>query len=104
MSSKIILDTATGIQEEYGVEDGKVHTIRKQDIEPFLRSAAEQRKHNPTNFKNTNGLYKRATVPVVEVERWLTEYGFNWYTATEAEKQKWMKLPLFKKYELRGKS
>lgn len=102
MSSKIIL-TDQGIQEEYGVEDGKVHTLRKQDIEPFLRSAAQQRNHNPINHAQDNGLYKRATVPVVEVERWKTEYGFDWYNSSETEKQKWMKLPIFKRFELRGR-
>ena len=100
---KVLYDITTGIQTEIAAEDGKIHTLRKQDIEPFLRQASRARFEGPTDFKKDDGLYKRASIPVVEIDRWRLEYGFDWMNSSQEEKRRWMKTPHFKQYELRGK-
>ena len=39
------------------------------------------------HFNGIDGLYKSASVPMVEMERWKTDYGFDWFQAT-AERAK----------------
>jgi hypothetical protein len=66
-------------------------TIRRyQDVEPIIKeNIAEFNMYAskmPTFSDIKNGLFKAATIPNMLIEKWLREEGFNWYTASEKER------------------
>ena len=87
-------DPVTGIIEDvylgYGDDEGKVQFCRRQNVDEELRLAHESRAAAPNHFNGTDGLYKSASVPMVEMERWKTDYGFDWFQATPKERKAWM--------------
>ena len=82
-------DPATGITEEmwYDDRDGKIHVRRTMDIEPVLKANQIQIASSPRDFYRDQGVYHKARIPTVTIEKWMKEEGFNWFTATDAEKR-----------------
>lgn len=83
-----------GVMEDvylgYGADEGTVQFRRRQNIDEELKLAHESRAAAPCHFHNDEAMYKSASVPVVEVERWKSEMGFDWFKATPAERKDWM--------------
>ena len=87
-------DPLTGIQEDvylgYGDDEGKVRFERKQEVGSYQRKMHENRAAAPTSFHRSGGIYKSAEVPLIEVERWKTAYGFDWFNVSDNERRKWL--------------
>jgi len=83
-------DPVTGVTEEmwYDDRDRKIHVRRTADIEHIVRDNAIQLASSPRDFYRDDGLYHKATIPAMTIERWLREDGFNWYQSTDAERRK----------------
>lgn len=82
-------DPETGITEEtwYDDRDGKIHIRRTADVEHVYRNNAIQIAQSPRDFYKDNGIYKKATIPNIIIEKWKTE-GFDWFNSTDAEKRR----------------
>lgn len=101
MSNSIVLDTSTGIKTTTGIEGGKTHVRVEQDVTAYLKEA-EKARFAKTGFKDaTNGMYHRARIPLVALDEWRINHGFDWMKASEEERRKWMRTEHFKMYELR---
>ena len=76
------------------VEDGKVYTHTQADIEPELKAAAAARAEHSIFRKSKEGMGDVAAIfPAIIVDKWLVEYGFNWFRASRAEREKWLAGP-----------
>ena len=91
---KTVVQTIDGILEEYVAKGDSLRVTQKQDVTEFVKFANEAQAgyNEPGNgvFTNNNGLYHAARIPVNVVEGWKAKYGFDWFTAPEAEKKKWL--------------
>jgi hypothetical protein len=88
-------DQFTGITEEtwHDEEAGTITLRRFQDVEHTLAMNKvlynEHRSKKPTftDVKGDHGMYHKARIPFIIIEKWLREDGFNWFTATPAERK-----------------
>lgn len=87
----------TGITEEFWYTDpvikdgpGKLTIRRFQDVEHQLAAnQIEMSMHSskkPT-YSNSDGFHKVASIPLMLLEKWLREDGFDWYNSTDAERR-----------------
>lgn len=84
-------DPFTGITEEtfYDEENKKLHMRRSQDVEHTLavnKQLYNQRKH--AGYSDSDGLHHVAHIPLMVLEKWMREDGFNWFQSTDAERRK----------------
>ena len=88
------IDPRTGIEEDaylgVGEDEGKVKFVRRQKLGQVLNYTHESRANAPSNFRHDDGMFHAATIPLVEIERWQTEHGFNWHQATPSERRAWL--------------
>ena len=91
-----------GVVEEYQVEDGRVYHKRIQPVGAFHKYSKERQSQVDEHgmFKKNDGLYHAARIPLVEVERWKKQYGFDWFAASEPEKKAWLNGPHCAPYRL----
>ena len=90
-------DQFTGITEEIWWEDpvipggpGKITIRRLQDVDHILAQNQIARSMFPSkqaNYRDSNGLHKVAEIPLMLIEKWLREDGFDWYNSTDAERR-----------------
>jgi len=97
-------DPDTGITERFYYDNGKITIQRLQDIDEHAGIVQSLRNNAPTNFSaTTNGVYAAASVPAIEVERWKTEHGFDWFQTTDNEKRKWLNSDKASHWKMRDK-
>jgi hypothetical protein len=87
----------TGITEEFWYTDpvfkdgpGKITIRRLQDVEHKLaENKIEFNSHQGKKPKYTcsDGLHKVASIPLMLLEKWLKEDGFDWYNSSDAERR-----------------
>ena len=85
-------DQFTGITEEswYDEVAGTLTLRRLQDVEHTL--AVNKMQFNdhagkkPT-FTDVDGLYHKARIPFIVVEKWLREDGFDWFNSSTKDKR-----------------
>ena len=82
-------DSVTGITEEtwYDDQDGKIHVRRTADVEHIYRDNKIRIASSPRDFYKDDGLYHKATIPNIVIEKWKRE-GFDWYNSTDADKRR----------------
>jgi len=82
-------DPASGVTEEvwYDDRDRKVHVRRTADVEYVLQQNKIQIASSPRDFHKTDGLYHKARIPAMTIEKWLREDGFNWFRSTDSERR-----------------
>lgn len=82
-------DPHTGIREEmwYDDRDKKVHVRRTADVEHIFRDNQIAIANSPRDFYKDDGLYLKARIPNITIERWMRE-GFDWYKSTDSERRK----------------
>ena len=97
----IVKDLGTGVVTTTAIEDGKTYVKTEQDVGAFIKNADKSRHVNRGFSDATNGIYKRATIPMEALNEWRVKYGFDWLNTDDVERRKWMKTEHFKKYELR---
>jgi len=77
-----------GITEEYWYGDGKLTIRRLQDVEGVLDlNKQHYNSHGNVGYGDSDGLHKVARVPLVLIEKWLREEGFDWFNSTDAERR-----------------
>jgi hypothetical protein len=89
-------EAITGITEEtwYDEQTRKLTLKRFQDVEHTLAMNKvlfnEHRSKKPTftDVGKDNGMYLKARIPFMIIEKWLREDGFNWYKATPEERKR----------------
>ena len=83
---------ATGITEEFWFDDAtnKVTIRRLQDVEgqlDFNRQAFNS--HSGIGYGDSEGgAHHVARIPLVVIEKWKTEKGFDWFNSTDKERRK----------------
>ena len=82
-------DPDTGVTEEmwYDDRDRKIHVKRTAHVEHTYRENAIQLASSPRDFYKDDGLYHKARIPNIMIEKWLKEDGFDWYNSTDAERR-----------------
>lgn len=96
-------DSVTGFTDELWFDEatGKMTIRRLQDVEGVLKLNLEQfNSHDGTKYSDSDGFHHVARIPMVVIEKWIKE-GFNWYTATDAEKRKRLNDPEYRKLLVR---
>lgn len=83
-------DADTGITEHmwYDDTDRKIHVKRVANVSHTYRSNKIQLASSPRDFHKDDGIYHKATIPHIIIEKWIKEEGFNWYESTESERRK----------------
>ena len=90
-------DPNTGITEEFWYEEvpgpssDKIHIRRYQDVEGVLDLNKAQQNmddHSGRKFSKDDGIFHAARIPFAIIEKWMREDGFNWFTASSAERRK----------------
>jgi len=87
-------DKITGIIEEtwYDEATRKLTLKRYQDVEHTLalnRAMYNMHTGKKPSFKDVGqdtGVYLKARIPLMIIEKWMREEGFNWYTASPRER------------------
>ena len=85
----------TGITEEtwYDEATRKLTLRRYLDVEHTLAmnkvlfNEHSSKKPTFTDVGKDNGMYLKARIPFMVIEKWLREDGFDWYKATPAERK-----------------
>jgi hypothetical protein len=83
-------DPVTKFTDEYWYDDNTNRlTIRRvQDVEDNLNhNKNEFNEYGNIGYAKSKGLHKVASIPLVIIERWIREDGFNWYKSTDAERR-----------------
>lgn len=91
---KVDHDEITGITEEtwYDEKTKRLTLRRLQDVEHTLAMNKvmfnEHRGKKPTftDVGKDNGMYLKARIPFIIIEKWMRE-GFDWYKATPAQRK-----------------
>jgi len=86
-------DEWSGITEETWYDDmTKRITLRRyQDVQETLNLNKEifnSHAGKKPKFNDVDGLYLKARIPFMILEKWLREDGFDWYKATPAERKR----------------
>jgi hypothetical protein len=84
----------TGITEEtwYDEDAGTITLRRYQDVEHILeRNQIMFNEHTGkpkfNDIKGDTGMYHKARIPFMIIEKWLREDGFDWYKSSDAERR-----------------
>lgn len=88
-------DPATGITEQYWHNplEGTV-TIRKlQDVQKVIDNNKEEFNSFNKGYSDSRGTHKIATIPMVVIDKWRAEDGFDWFKATSNERKRWLEKP-----------
>lgn len=82
-------DPDTGITEEtwYDDRDKKIHVRRTAPVEHVYKANKIQIAQSPRDFHKDDGVYHKARIPNIIIEKWQREEGFNWYKSTDAERR-----------------
>ncbi len=83
-------DPVTGFTDEtwYNHSTGRLTLRRLQDVQGTLESNVRKfNDHGDKKYTDSDGFHHVARIPLVIIEKWIKE-GFNWYTATDAEKRR----------------
>ena len=85
-------DPGTGITEEAWFDEvkGTLTLRRLQDVEATLadnRNAFNMYTGKKPTYGDSNGIHKVATIPLMFIEKWMREDGFDWYNSTDAERR-----------------
>lgn len=90
-------DPVTGVTDEYWhhTDGSNKLTIRRlQDVEGVIRDNKEQfNSHSRIGYGDSNGLHKIATIPLITIERWLREDGFDWFNSTDKDRRAKLNAP-----------
>lgn len=88
-------DKATGITEEFWYQEGnagkpgKVTIRRLQDVEGQLDfNKQAYNSHSGIGYADSKGgAHHVARIPLIVIERWKTETGFDWFNSTDKERR-----------------
>lgn len=89
-------DSFTGITEEYHWEEpiepgakGKLHITRLQDMDKTIDLNKAQHNTYAANagYGDSNGVHHIARIPMILVEKWKREEGFDWFNSTDKERR-----------------
>ena len=97
-------DQTSGITDQYFYDDmTKKLTIRRlQDVKATLNdNKANFNQHDGIKFNDSKGLHQVARIPHILIEKWLREEGFNWMTASDADKRKKLNDPDYRYLRVR---
>lgn len=90
-------DKATGITEQYWHHtDGsdKLTIRRLQDVEDTLDANRQAFNHyDGVKYNDSKGLHHVARIPMMVIEKWLREDGFNWFNSTDKERRRKLNSP-----------
>lgn len=45
------------------------------------------------NYSDSNGMHLAARIPMILVEQWKTQQGFDWFKSTDNERRAWLDKP-----------
>ena len=86
MSEKLIdeehLDEYT--VRRYFAEDGNISEQILQRVDPLFDENQASRNEGYNKFANVR---KVAEIPIALIEEWKVKYGFDWFTASQAERR-----------------
>tara|TARA_R110000744_G_C19370310_1_gene562420 strand:+ start:6951 stop:7289 length:339 start_codon:yes stop_codon:yes gene_type:complete len=84
-------DSFTGITEEFWYDDltNKVTIRRLQDVQEQLDFNKQcYNNHSGIGYQDSEGgAHHVARIPLVVIERWKTEEGFDWFNSTDKERR-----------------
>lgn len=83
-------DPQTGITEELWYDDGdkKIHVRRTANVEDVYRENKIILDSSPKDFSQDKGIYHKARIPNIVIEKWLKEDGFDWYKSTDTDRRR----------------
>ena len=101
-------DDGNGFSAKYYWDDDRpeydrMHIVRTQIVDSVLdhnREAQANLHNHRSGFGNT-GIHHVAKIPLVQVEKWIAEEGFNWFQSTDAERRAKLNDPKYAKYRTR---
>lgn len=101
-------DDGNGFSAKYYWDDDRpeydrMHIVREQIVDSVLDANREQvaNIHNQKSGFGNNGLYHAARIPLAQIEKWISEEGFNWFQSSDADKRKKLNDPQYAKYRTR---
>ena len=76
------------------VED-KLEFERTQDAGLILETNKIQMNAHGShpNYSDSNGMHLAARIPMILVEQWKTQQGFDWFKSTDNERRAWLDKP-----------
>lgn len=86
----------TGCWEEYYYDHSRdVIVIRHvMDTDPIINAnKQEYNSFNGVGYGDSNGMHKVASIPLILVEKWKRELGFDWFNSTDKERRIWLDKP-----------
>ncbi|QVJ07758.1 hypothetical protein S1R3Y_000050 [Vibrio phage vB_ValP_VA-RY-3] len=86
----------TGLIEEYYYDHTKDRIVIRHIMEtdPIINSNKEEFKQfNGVGYGDSNGLHKVASIPLILIEKWKKEHGFDWFNSTDRERRIWLDKP-----------
>lgn len=84
-------DPHSGITEQYLWDDmtSKLTIRRYQDVDDTINANKEMfNQHSGAQYHDSIGVHQVARIPIMLLEKWYREEGFNWYTASDADRRK----------------
>ena len=101
-------DDGNGFSAKYYWDDDRpeydrLHTVRTQIVDSVLEANndAVSAIHNQTSGFGNKPLHHVARIPLAQIEKWISEEGFNWFQSTDAERKKILNDPKYAKYRTR---
>lgn len=109
MTEKLIsrdYDPVTGFTDEYyyieptsKFETPKIRIRRLQDVESNIdnnKNLFNSFAGKKPTYSDSGGLHKVASIPLVIIEKWMKEDGFNWFKSTDKERRAKLNSPEYR--------
>ena len=89
-------DKDTGVTEEFWYNEvtDEMTIKRYQDVEAVIDTNKNMfNSHNRVSYGDSNGNHLVARIPLILVEVWKNEHGFDWFASSDRERRAWLDKP-----------
>lgn len=86
----------SGCFEEYWYDHSQDKIILRHVMETDEIINANKEEYNQFNgvgYGDSNGMHKVATIPLILINKWKQENGFDWFNSTDKERRAWLDKP-----------
>lgn len=86
---------STGATEHYYYDHSSDKIIVRHvvDVEGIIDQNKREFNSHSGGYGDSDGLHKIATIPLILIDKWKRENGFDWFNSTDKERRAWLDKP-----------
>ncbi len=78
----------------YNEQDEKIYYRKIEQLGNHIEANQQDFNfHNGVGYGDSQGVHKVASIPLILIDKWKKEHGFDWFNSTDREKRLWLDKP-----------